>query len=286
MNKLEAAQNLVRNGVIPDALVEFASDAYAWDGTYSGGISELTGESLAATFSYQIGLNDKRIDDENAVILGTSKYRGLPHLPRGMEWPQNLYFDSQINLTDLAEVDVSGRLPRSGMLYFFFNNRGDHAVVHWDGPAEELELREYPDASALADSKYYLADFLKARATLTFEPYWLCYLNHGDSTDYRDLRAELPDELVECVSKVLEAPFLEWDNSSRLYGRPHYWQGEDEGEMPVGFDDDGEPIWGEPREKLLLLQTELADASIHFWSDPKAAASGDFSQTWMGHSGT
>ncbi|MCB9699917.1 MAG: DUF1963 domain-containing protein [Alphaproteobacteria bacterium] len=284
MSVVDEVRDAIRGWSIPEALRAYAEGAYAWDGTCSGRMGELDAEGLAATFSYQIHLQTTKIADESQVRLGASKHRGLPHLPRDMPWPDHLFFEAQIDLAELARVDISGRLPDSGMLYFWQSNRHGTLVQRWVGDPSELEVRPYP--SELDDAKYYLRDFRDRPATLRFEPAWLFYINDGDASDYRGLRDVLPPERVEEVSRALGAELCGRSSGFRLYGRPQYWQGEDEGDEPVGFDDDGQPIWGESKPRLLLLQTELGDAVIHFWCDPEQAARGDFTGAWSGFSGT
>lgn len=109
MGIIDEVRALIRVTELPDALT--APD----DGSWPFGADD-----LADSFSYQIGLDGTRIEDERAVPLGSSKVRGLPHLPRGMQWPKGLYFAAQLNLEQLAQVDRSGWLPKSGMLYFFW----------------------------------------------------------------------------------------------------------------------------------------------------------------------
>jgi len=57
--------------------------------------------------------------------LGSTKLGGLPDLPPGVEWPVVdgvlLEFVGQFRLADLIPYDAEGRLPQTGMLYFFFD---------------------------------------------------------------------------------------------------------------------------------------------------------------------
>src|SRR5437870_423220 len=73
-----------------------------------------------------------------APRLGGSRIGGLPDLPEGIKWPrlaavlksadpvrqrkdEPLWFLMQLNLTEIASADVANRLPKAGMLYFFFH---------------------------------------------------------------------------------------------------------------------------------------------------------------------
>lgn len=287
MTAIDEARALVRAADIPEELAAYVAEgAYLWDGEGSNSITELTSELWASSLSYQIKLGGERIGDESKVRIGASKYRGLPHLPPDMGWPENKFFEAQLNLADLAAVDRSERLPKTGMLYVFFNGAAECEVTWWQGSIDELDVRPYPDASAIADARYYLDDFLEGE-TIELEPYWLFYLNQGDAYDYRDVRRHLPGDLVAAVSNKLGAPIATWDSSTRLYGRPHYWQGEDEGGgMPVDFDEDGTPIFEDREPMLMLLQDEFGEGNVHFWCDFEEARAGDFSKVEMSYSGT
>jgi hypothetical protein len=289
MSVLDDARALVAGFELPEDLIAYGDGAYYWDGDGSEGHGgELHPATLAESLSYQIALDGTRISDESDVALGASKYRGLPHLPPDMPWPEGLYFALQLNLEELAKVDRLGRLPDTGMLYFFFDSGEGLEVVYWDGAPDELEVREYPDPSTLQYSEYYLDDFLKGE-TIKFKPYWLFYFNHGDAYDYRDIRKLLPAEMVQAVSSTLGASIATWDSSCRLYGRPHYWQGEDEfGGWPDDFDEEGNPIWNEEDDEpeFLLFQDEFGEGNIHFWCAEEAASRADFSGVWLTYSGT
>jgi hypothetical protein len=286
MSIVQEARTLIAKAKLSQQLLDYADGGYMWDGQFSFGVQDLDSAALAASLDYQVELHGVRISDESEVPVGASKYKGLPHLPKDMAWPKGLYFAAQINLVDLAQVDRSQRLPKSGMLYFFFNNATDCAVVHWDGPVADLAIRSYPEASELPQSRFYLKEFIQGAERVDLRPYWLVHMNKGDSTDYREIQRLLSPELSASITELLGAPTLPWNPTCRLYGRPLYWQGEDEGLFPVGFDDAGMPIFEEVPPRLLLFQDELGDANIHFWCDPEAAKAGDFSQAELGASGT
>jgi uncharacterized protein YwqG len=134
------------------------------------------------------------VEDENTIPIGSSKMGGRPDLPVSQEWPWyhiatpgrsktylapsddpvipldgnvSLPFLGQFRMEDLAPFDVDRVLPKTGRLYFFYNdayyNVGiDHrqetspAIPKWyehpgrvhvlysASPDEMLERREYP----------------------------------------------------------------------------------------------------------------------------------------------
>ena len=114
-------------------------------------------EALMGVASAAIRLTPNRMDD--AGPLGVTRLGGLPDLPPGVEWPIVdgilLEFVGQFRLEDLAPYDEEERLPKSGMLYFFFDgmltgydrSQGkDHrAVLYCDGPLDVLERRDEPE---------------------------------------------------------------------------------------------------------------------------------------------
>ena len=101
-----------------------------------------------------------RTNIETAV--GSSKIGGKPDLPRSFEWFRYnidgesvpLSFIAQINLSEAAEYDKDGVLPKKGMLYFFYEfssmtwgydpkDAGSARVYLYEGD-EELVRTEFP----------------------------------------------------------------------------------------------------------------------------------------------
>lgn len=66
---------------------------------------------------------------EGAPMLGASKLLGNPDVPDHFEWPSiideddiyDLTFMGQLNLRDLSALCPGNPLPKSGMLYFFYD---------------------------------------------------------------------------------------------------------------------------------------------------------------------
>ena len=85
---------------------------------------------------------------EGEVPIGASK-GGCPDLPPEIELPDIPLF-AQINLYELAEsgADVENLLPKTGMLYFFWNeeiDECDYDIIHWDGHMSTLRRCGNPD---------------------------------------------------------------------------------------------------------------------------------------------
>ena len=64
--------------------------------------------------------------EEEDCGLGESKMGGEPDLPVGLEWPRTsggmaMTFITQINFAEVHPFDLDGKLPESGMLWFFYD---------------------------------------------------------------------------------------------------------------------------------------------------------------------
>ncbi len=90
---------------------------------------------------------------------GSSRLGGTPDLPEGTAWPQcngiPMALLAQLRLQDLTPYDINGRLPKSGILYFFYEareqawgfdpkHRGHWAVIYHDGDLDKLRPTEPP----------------------------------------------------------------------------------------------------------------------------------------------
>jgi hypothetical protein len=143
-------------------------------------------------------------------------------------------------------------------------------VTHYDGPLDVLQTWPYPDKATLPDAKYYLNEFLNAAALVEFRPAALFYLDCDDVYDLSPTTKLIPNSVREEVAAVLGAPVKSRDTDLRIFGRPVYWQGEDEN-FPDLFDDDEE---GDN------------EGHIHLWTDAEHAREHEFSRVWMDYSGT
>jgi heme-degrading monooxygenase HmoA len=73
------------------------------------------------------------------------------------------------------------------------------------------------------------------------------------------------------VGAILGGPVASRDTDCRIFGRPLYWQGEDE-----RLDDD------DPQERRhLLFQDEFGEGHIHVWIHDADAQKRDYSRCWM-----
>ena len=91
-----------------------------------------------------IQLKTERGSVENPL---SSKLGGLPYIKTDTSWPRSSYdnkafsFLGQIYLAELVPFDEEGLLPKSGMLYFFFDlNAADDGKVIYDPHPKDFEI--------------------------------------------------------------------------------------------------------------------------------------------------
>ncbi len=92
---------------------------------------------------------------ESKLPIGSSKLLGNPDVWEGFEWPAidldgelyDLTFMCQINCAEAAPFDKDGILPKTGMLYFFYDldemphepsNQNAARVIYYNGEITEL----------------------------------------------------------------------------------------------------------------------------------------------------
>lgn len=131
----------------------------------SNGLSRISDAVVSLTIpSIRLTLTRCGYDDLNldAVIdqspVGISKIGGNPDLPPNFDWPlweeMPLSFVAQFNVADIAPLDVEKALPKSGILYFFYDvtmeafvSGGDPVnwkVVYYDGDVSALSRTPAP----------------------------------------------------------------------------------------------------------------------------------------------
>lgn len=114
----------------------------------SKGLTDAAYEGYARAFDGAV-LNSIHIQKTAAaapISVGHSKMGGMPDLPEGFSWPyftgtdfdgvtasRPLAFLAQFNLGEVAPHDRDGRLPGSGMLYFFYEA---HTMLWGFDPAD------------------------------------------------------------------------------------------------------------------------------------------------------
>jgi len=124
---------------------------------------------LVQKYQYPLSVNDLQPSirmktvprQEEMMALGETKIGGLPDLPGGTSWPEwqgiSLPFIAQIRLIDLAHYDINQRLPRTGILSFFFDidlyfsspNSPSWKVLYCDDPSVQLKRTLVPHPASV-----------------------------------------------------------------------------------------------------------------------------------------
>ncbi|MEY8347001.1 YwqG family protein [Bacillus cereus] len=182
---------------------------------------------------------------EELLPIGCSKMGGLPDVPSTFEYPTHegkaLDFIAQFNLADLQDVGMEHDLPKTGMLYFFYNVNDEHEdawCVQYDNePIERLQRVNNKQ------SKY-------TQCTLSFNLIYklpeLFIEDEADSDRFLQLLEELiPDH---------------YDNH-QVFGEPFSVQGE-------VFEEAGEYTGIHDYDMTLLFQIDSDYANCHMtWGD-------------------
>lgn len=95
-----------------------------------------------------------------SVAKGKSRIGGKPEVPAGFEWPvyekKPLSFMAQINCEEASIYDKEELLPKTGILYFFYEmetmkwgfhpkDKGCARVFYFNDAVDQLETREFPE---------------------------------------------------------------------------------------------------------------------------------------------
>ena len=125
----------------------------------------LTGyyEKIVHTVRSSVRITLESAGDEQ-IAIGASKMGGLPDLPKTVDWFRQghtntpLSFICQINFAEVKPYDNEGKLPASGILYFFYDcsmdgmpwgfdpkDINEKVVYYYDGDLADLERKEAPN---------------------------------------------------------------------------------------------------------------------------------------------
>jgi hypothetical protein len=205
---------------------------------------------------------------------GRSQRGDVPLLPTDWTMPDgwdDLSVFLQIDLGELAAVDPEARLPPAGMMTVFQDDEDQEIGIHLAAPDAALVARD--------DVPWY--EYENGPERLRLVPRFTCLVN-GGASDYRWIHRVLPNPVRVDLERILGCRMAEWVSYDRLFGRPIYWQGEDE-----HHDGDPPPAQTHPDgPQLLLLQQELDDVAVNYWGHAGALKRGDFAGVWCTHSTT
>ena len=276
MKKLEKALEVLKNYKIPN-------DITLWD-------KPLTNTHLQDNFTYCIKTEELSINKKEIPVLGASLTLGAPQLPENFEWPKDYYFLCQLNLNDLTNADLHELFPKEGMLYIFLDpscfedenfSKTGAKVYYYSGANEALELKDFPAKDSFnEDNKYYYNKFKESNKITAFRPcFGFNYL--------KGLNKDLPSKLIQDIEATTGATYDNDNNpTGNIYGEGLFYQGEEMWHFFAPEDwDFGMEIY-DCGDKILMFQTYLGDAAIHFWIERENLKNADFSEVFATYSGT
>lgn len=185
-------------------------------------------------------------DVENIIAKGTSKIGGFPDLPPEIPYPtmsgysckrgddteryekSAMQLVAQINLADIADLDIENRLPHTGILYFFWS--GEIDSIHQTNKWVE-SVADDPENSAYHKVIWYNGDLSNLKRTEPPVPYYSKYFTEtfeekavefGLTTDYQPLGDVLDCDLFDRLEEVApdyDIEYLSYDGN-KLFGYP------------------------------------------------------------------
>ena len=232
------------------------------------------------SFDYFIALSP---GEDEEVALGRSKLGGQPHLPKAWKLPKKwseLQFHAQLNIADFKAHDLEDLFPEKGIFYIFLHPEVGEVGVHFEPNPEKLVLRED------------IETFEEDETPLEFEPHFMFHVVDVVAGEEKTAK-HIPAALTAQLEKLLGGATMASTNpTQRIFGRPQFWQGEDEVHGDDTDDEDGDD--GDDDEapalptasSVLVYHGELDDNTVHVWVDRAALKKGDFSKATMTFSGT
>lgn len=173
--------------------------------------------------------------EEEPLMVGESKFGGLPDLPASLSWPANgeehLAFLAQINLGDVVCKDKKCQLPPQGMLYFFYDierqpwgfdpaEKDSWRVMYYDGDPAVLKQADLP--SDLDEEVVFDEFAVKLKKEWTIPPF--------DSMEMEEL--EFSEDELDGYYDLIDKSELEFEEESeeesrlgRMLGYPDQIQG-------------------------------------------------------------
>jgi uncharacterized protein YwqG len=266
------------------------------------GLARVAGQ-LANVVTTSIRLKTEVVA-EGKLAVGSPHLGGTPDLAPGMSWPVcngvPMAFMAQIRLSDAVAHDPDARLPRSGMLYFFYEaqeqkwgfdpkDRDNWKVIYHDGDLGTLQPAE-PPANLPEESR-----FRCCRVTFSTE---ICVPPY-DSVTVERLR--LSDTEGDAYGRLLDA-LERHEPIHRLLGYPEPIQGDMQAECQFasngvntgGSNGENEARLADLRKGItdwqLLLQIDSDDTlgtmwgdagRIYFWIREQDLKNRDFAKVWL-----
>lgn len=218
---------------------------------------------------------------ESTLKLGQSKLGGTPDLPKNINWfnfnDKPMSFIAQINLSEASDFDIENKLPKTGILYFFYDaeqetwgfdpkDRNCSKVYYYKGDITELERKSIPEN--LDEYSIFKACKLSFSTSINLPNFQSSVM---DSIQFTEEEEEAFDELIEEID--------EDDEINKLLGHSDNIQGGMELDCELVTNDlycgDGTG-YRNPKAKLLknnidlwhlLLQVDSNDKANMMWGD-------------------
>jgi uncharacterized protein YwqG len=224
-------------------------------------------EKLLAVAKKEIRISYKKNENELSPLC--SKIGGKPAVPDDFVWPhytglvygeeepksRPLSFMAQINLKDIAGLDDTGLLPKSGMLSFFY----ELETMTWGfDPKDKGSARVFyfPDDTVLSTADYPdgLEDYARIPELAIDFTQHISIPEYGDYNDGNDYDW---DDYNECSSEC-GYELDEWGDFTKLLGYPDVIQSPMEEECEAvtrGY------RRGSPEDYAKISEEEKADIS-------------------------
>ncbi|WP_306012813.1 MULTISPECIES: DUF1963 domain-containing protein [unclassified Allomuricauda] len=286
MNKLEQARDIVLNYDYPEdelanCLEELTDCDKISDGVCMVPLEDITPEKLSKSLLHYIEFRGNTLE-EAKIPMGSSKFYGVPHLPKGVEWPKGYYFYAQLNFSEIKPYDVEDLLPDSGILYLFYEaDSYTCKAIYFDGPIGELTIPDYPESINQKTDKYYLDEYKNNPEILKFQSeFGFYFLNESTTLN------NLLDPVMEKITEVTDISVVNIEGGgpgSKIFGMAYYYQGEDE-----YYEEEEEMDYSEydAYENILLLDNDFAEGNIHFWVPKEDLKQRNFDNMKITYSGT
>ena len=167
--------------------------------------------------------------DDQQLEIGASKIGGVPDLPEGTEWPRwkgtPLAFIAQLKMDDVFKHDLTGTLPKTGLLSFFYDarqetwgfdsdDRGSWRVSYFDGDSTGLSRAKPPND--LPEESRFKPCGLAFSAELTLPPWESIFIE----------QLGLSEEEIDKYFHLMETVGGEDQLIHRLLGHPEPIQNE------------------------------------------------------------
>lgn len=217
--------------------------------------------------------------EDDLINIGDSKIGGLPDLPKNIKIPKwknkSLSFIAQFNLNEISKYDLDNLLPKSGFLYFFYNqeqetwgfdpkDKNSFKVLYYDVPIKNLVRIKKPDDLGVI----YQSCILSYKNIKNIPPYESEYIN---SIKLNDLES---DDYFNLETKINGEGIIH-----KLFGYPNQIQGDMQYECPLvtkglylgdtsGYNDPRVQEYEKDYDKwLLLLQIDSDENAGMMWGD-------------------